>query len=235
MVSTKSSNNSISLISSDGQLNLIRPPINPVTECNLWGPLCQTGTIVVDVNLTTTTMKTTVPCSVYLSAQATSAQRYGWGAIQGWFGYESQNGYDMSFGRSPECTSYAHHVQNKIPISLSGCGQNALGTIYSPDNNHGLTDEFLKNLPGGILRYVTKGPFQEAYYCCGSCFMEVDEIRVLYFPDESIQSCSQSYWNKTTELNITSSVTSNSNGFQKRAHSLLSNGSRIAVLDDYTL
>lgn len=235
MNSTRFSNSSINLTSSDVHLNFIRPSINPVTECNLWGPLCQTGTIVVDVNLTTTTTQTTVPCSVYLSAQATSAQRYGWGAIQGEFGYVSPNGYDMSFGRSPECTSYAHHVQNSIPMSLSGCGQNASGTIYSPDKYHGLTDEFLKNLPGGILRYVKLGPMEEAYYCCGSCFMEVDEIRVLYFPDESIRTCSQSYWNKTTEHNTTNSITFNQNDFHKRAHSLLGNGSSIAVLDGYTM
>lgn len=224
-------NSSISLTNSDVHLNFIRPPINPISKCNLWGPLCQTEIIIIDVNLTTTASKTTVPCSIYLSAQAKSAQRYGLGAIQKDFGYVFSNAYDMSFGRSHECTSYAHHIKNDIPMSLSGCEPNAPGTIFS----HDLTNEFLKNLPGGILRSIADGPFSKAYYCCGSCSIEVDKIRVLYFPDESIRSCSQSYWNKTTELDTTTSMTFNSTQFQKGAHSLLGNESRIAVLDGYTM
>ena len=226
MKSTQLSNSSLNLTSSDVHLNFIRPPINPVTECNLWGPLCQTGTITVDVNLTSTTIKTTVPCSVYLSAQATSAQQQH--SLNADDDLYDPTGYDISFGRSPECTSYAHHAQKGIPLTLSACGPNASATIGTllP----GLP-EFQNNLPFGILSHLSPDMH---LYCCGSCFM-AGEIRVHYFPDESIRTCSQSDWNQTTEHNTTNSITSKSNDFHKRAHSLLGNGSRIAILDGYTM
>lgn len=230
MNSTRFSNSSITLTSSHVHLNFIRPSINPVTGCNLWGPLCQTGTITVDVNLTSTTIKTTIPCSVYLSAQATSAQRQHHLRADGFYG---PTGYEISFGRSPECTSYVQHVQNDIPMSLSGCGPNSSATIGTHlAASQRLSGNFPKHLPFGIAKNYGR---DEAVYCCGSCYMEVDEIRVLYFPDESIRPCSQSDWNPTTEHHTTNSITSNSHGFHPRAHSLLGNGSRIAVLDGYTM
>ena len=79
--------------------DFIRPSINPSAECNIWGPLCQTGSIAVDVNLTTTSTPTIVAC---LSAQSFSA-------IGNGFRPNQYSDYMQSFGRSPDCASYAVH------------------------------------------------------------------------------------------------------------------------------
>lgn len=47
---------------------------NPSSGCDLFGPLCQTGSIVAEVEHTGTTITTTVPCSDYLRAQSAFLQ-----------------------------------------------------------------------------------------------------------------------------------------------------------------
>lgn len=78
----------------------VRPSINPVAECDIFGPLCQTGSIAVGLDLTSVTKTTTVPCSYYLSAQYHSVhpQRFDQNVGVGDANYLS------SFGRSPQCT-----------------------------------------------------------------------------------------------------------------------------------
>ena len=51
---------------------------NPSPECDLFGPLCQTGSIAAEIEHTGTTTTTTVPCSDYLRAQSAylSSQNY---------------------------------------------------------------------------------------------------------------------------------------------------------------
>ena len=108
---TKPSSSTIRSSTNSKYPNFIRPSINPSTQCNLWGPLCQTGTIVVDVNLTTTSTSTTVPCSSYLSAQSYSAQP------PNHVRPDQYGDYMASFGRSPECTSYANYKQDSYAFN----------------------------------------------------------------------------------------------------------------------
>ena len=53
--------------------NFIGPRVNLMVGCNIFDPLCQTGNIIVDVDVTTTRTTTEVPCSYFLSAQSASA------------------------------------------------------------------------------------------------------------------------------------------------------------------
>ena len=73
---------------------------------------------------------TTVACSYYLSAQAESAA----------FNTNLDNSasYQLSFGRSPECTSYAKARDDPSgawgKLIYSNCGNNASGTLLPPVN-----------------------------------------------------------------------------------------------------
>ena len=64
-------------------------PYNQTQECDIYGLACQTESITVGVNLTTTTTSTVLPCSLYLTAQS----KYLASAVSG------QNGdLDMTWG-----------------------------------------------------------------------------------------------------------------------------------------
>jgi hypothetical protein len=199
----------------------IRPAINPRAVCNIWGPLCQTGSIVVGVNITNMTSKTTVPCSEYLSAQAESAM-HGYLASRGkndvyLMGLDDD--YHLSFGRSPECKSYADHFpmafDPAVEITTSeDTVQHASRLRRAPHEFHLSADANLISkrsgsltysncgsnqlnspeyyIPPGISRsvYGFGGPMLD-YYCCGDCTLRIDEIRLLYFPGPTtfVRSC----------------------------------------------
>ena len=147
--------------------NFIRPSVNPTTGCDIFGPLCQTGTIVVAVNLTSTTTITTVPCSSYLSAQSASVN-----AIYSVNNYDGTGPIDYlsSFGRSPECTSLLSEYDSAV-TTFSNC----------PNDSSGLRTASSDYFPLGIYNQGLKGALG-SYLCCGSCSLNVDKIRVLYFP-----------------------------------------------------
>lgn len=206
--------------------SFIRPPEIRNTECNLWGPLCQTGSIVVDVNMTKSITQTTIACSYYLSAQAESA------AFNNH--HENSASYQLSFGRSPECMSYAKalDVPSGAPAKLtySNCGNNASGTLlpplsYIPVGLGGLGVQEI----GGVSNYP--GPFAVDESCCGSCLFQLDTVRLIYFPTTSQINC-------TRDQNTTAKprkVLSGSSEFRKRAYSLEVNASETVVSNGYTL
>ena len=167
-------------------------------DCNIFGPLCQTGTVTVGVKINNSTTTTTVaPCSLYLSQQAKSLAP-SWGLFEPWQ-YEILVWEDVyfgpgtsvwlsSFGHSPECTSFAaieaaftSATQPLGPITsaavLSGCPSNDTGLLgpwkaYTPpavENQHG----------------------HDFFSCCGWCTLHVPRVRVIYFPDAFASSCSQ--------------------------------------------
>lgn len=167
----------------------INPSAIPVSNCNIWVPLCHS--IVVDINVTTTTRKATMPCSHYLSAQSVFMEHVildpsGWST------------YDLfsSLWRGPEWTSYAKYLQAKIPsqplfassrstvsiphLTYSDCGSNSSGTLLPPENY----------LPAKKHQCVEIAYPQQ--YCCGPCAMIIDEVKVLYFPEKSPAACSDS-------------------------------------------
>ncbi|MCJ1388162.1 hypothetical protein MMC18_001007 [Xylographa bjoerkii] len=147
--------------------NFIRPSVSPTSGCDIYGPLCQTGTIVVAVNLTSTTTITTVPCSYYVSAQSASVnfESASWG-------YDGKGPFDWysSFGRSPECTSL---------LSVSDAGATTFSNC--PNNPSGLRGAFTDYFPYGIYNIGKLGALG-GYTCCGDCSLRIDEVRVFYFP-----------------------------------------------------
>lgn len=197
----------------------IRPSVNPTDDCNIWGPLCQTGFIEVGLNLTTKITTTTVPCSYYLSAQAESAIPPG--------RFLAPKDYQASFGHSPECSAYAQVFRAGDPdeeqvrssvSAFSNCGSDAFAHSQRPR----------EYTPPGVSNYNVGGGARD-YFCCGDCSLAVTEIRLLYFPGATSVQCSQSFAN-TTSTNVLSS----SKILSKRVASLMTNGS-IFVSDGYTL
>ena len=236
-------------VNSSGAFNsrskFIRPSVNPTTGCNIWGPLCQTGSIVVGVNLTTTVRETTVPCSEYLSAQAESAMP---GFLESRGRYANyrppEPRYQISFGRSPECNSYAHHFLETYKVFNSGQVQ-ATSNVRRNDWNPIITpsgDLTFSNCatdlpqrpeyytPPGVSNSVVGmgGPGYD-YYCCGDCTLDISEIRLLYFPRPTTNSCFMDH-GSTTSASI---LSSNIKNIGHRAASLLTNGS-ILISDGYT-
>ena len=165
--------------------NFIRPSINPSKECDLWGPTCQTGTIVVDVNLTTTVSPTTIPCSSYLTAQSLSAQ-----SPDAYKPYQYSD-YMASFGRSPQCQSFADYASARINYKrrhqgllldepgpyMSRCPSNvtALWSDYTPPR---VTNSHI-------------GSSSSDYNCCGECTLSVKGLRLLIFPPATPTHCSR--------------------------------------------
>lgn len=205
----------------------LRPSINPTPECNLWGPLCQTGTIVVDVKIKSTTTQTTVSCSDYLSAQprTLSPLKYG----------DDRSPFKSSFLSSPECTSYAKWYDAKQSfrvepvLSYSNCP-----SILTKPLEDYLPFEFSKG--NDLPPHYPVGDEAPTQYCCGPCAILIDEIRVLYFPDQSPVLCSnESLQTGQIKSNVTSIVTSSLQTNQNRADSLQTDAYRIAILDGHTL
>ena len=81
------------------------PSINQVSECNLWAPLCQPGSIVVDFLTANRTIKTTVTCSSYLSAQYTAYLRG-----------------DFDFSSSYQAAFFEVQIAHRTPIGVSVMG-----------------------------------------------------------------------------------------------------------------
>ena len=203
----------------------IRPSVNPGPgSCDIWGLLCQTGSITVGVNLTSTTTQTVVPCSDYLMAQSYSAYPY---PPDQSLAFEASLDYLSSFGRSPECTSYAKAIgglyqyttaaYSTMPIQYANCG------------NVNSSTPLQNLLPPGI---ESPQESAEEFYCCGPCALSVPALRILYFPDLGASPCAQNYGNSTRTA--APSVPSSFNTIQKRLTSLTADDAGIAVLDGYT-
>ena len=82
-------------------------PYGRSQKCDMYGPLCQTGTITVGVNLTTMTATTVLPCSSYLTLQSyyLEAPVAGDLDVQPYDYVRMADNWGVSFGRSPQCKS----------------------------------------------------------------------------------------------------------------------------------
>ena len=190
-------------------------PYNKTQDCNIYGPIYQTGSITVDVNLTTAITTTVLPCSSYLSAQSSYLEGLNpIGCFQQSYATEDDPLVDwqIGFGERSECRSYANAVnQRQWTISFNpNCGSNA--TIVQADI--GGFDSFWP-IPPGVKQILCDG-FD--FTCCGDCSVQIPEVRLFYFPDETDQN------NQTSNL---TSVTSAS--IQKRVQSLVADGSTVVV------
>ena len=197
-------------------------PYDQTQACNIFGPTCQTGSIVVGVgpisandgaNVTGTT---TLSCSDYLTAQSSYLARF--------TGFPGQNlpyfptSWATLFGRSPECTSYARVRQERGSWTFSNCRGHETVDAASYQN------AFLPpQIPPGVLRHHEFADWN----CCGNCSIAINEVRLYYFPERGAnESCPS---NQTGTLQARSS----SGSITKRANSLLD--SSTMVLSGYTL
>lgn len=170
---------------------------------------------------------TTVACSDYLSAQAESAAYN--------TNLENSASYQLSFGRSPECTSYAKaryggpNPSDWGKLTYSNCGNNASGTLLPPVSYIpiGLDGLGVQEIGAELYNFIGLG----AESCCGSCQFQLDTIRLIYFPTTTQINCTRSQ-NTTAEPR---KMLSGSSGFRKRAHSLEVNTSEVVVSNGYTL
>ena len=202
-------------------------PYDQTQDCDIFGSPCQIGSITVGVNLTSTTTTTILPCSSYLSAQFT----YIWN--QTYFGVPTQdnqptankgvgwgNGegepWGTNFGQSPQCRSYAEAI-SRGESTFSDCAIS--NSSIQTDEEISVID-LLKNYPG-LVRYFDPGD-EDSSTCCGNCSLDLPEVRLYYFLDETTIDC---YNNQT--FNSTSALSSPNLG--KRVHSLITNESTVIV------
>ena len=201
-------------------------PFGQKQDCNIYGPICQTGTITVGVNLTTATTTTVLPCSSYLRAQkayleyenypGVPADDYLWENHKWYLDYPILVNWDISFGQSPECRSYAEaRAQGKY--TFSGCGSS--NTVVQA------SEVLPSQIPPGLVRYWDPG--STAGTCCGDCSLDVQEVRLYYFLDKMTIDCQQ---NQTS--NFTSTLPARN--LRKSGHSLVVDGST-AVISGHTL
>ena len=183
-------------------------PYSQSQECNIYGTLCQTGSITVGVNLTTTTTNTVLPCSSYLTAQSrflTSLYISHSGEIaeygdDDYTYYDTPKDWQVNFGQSPECRSFAQESVSG-QYNNTGCGiPPTVGRRFSPEYTG---------------------------YCCGNCSLDVSEVRLYYFPDDITTECPQ---NQTSN----SSLVISAGVLEKRVQSLVNDGT-IAVVGEHTL
>ena len=211
-------------------------PFDNTQDCDIYGPSCQTGSITVGVNLTTATTTTVLPCSSYLSAQAAYLIYENDPPSQSFFDppWEGQvdemvegsdlEKWNVKFGQSPQCRSYVETLSQGGYI-LSGCGTtNAIiQTAGDPDFGSSPDSNYSSQLPPGIVRF-----FSPDYVgtCCGNCSLDIPEVRLYYFPDQTTEC----HYNQTANA----SSTLLARNLEKRIHSLVANGST-AVVGAHTL
>ncbi|KAK0515420.1 hypothetical protein JMJ35_001454 [Cladonia borealis] len=181
------------------------------------------------INLTTTTMTTVLPCSSYLTAQSNYIV-----SVAGDFNDEGMQEIQFvdpregvlgtwaaSFGRSPECSSFAQVAFNSL-FTFTGCGSS--NTIISMQWDSGDSFGLPTQIPPGVLRYESPNEVNAA--CCGNCTLDFSEMRLYYFPDGNSTDCQ---YNGTS--NSTSTFTAGNLG--KRMQSLIPDGST-AVVGEHT-
>ena len=158
-------------------------PYSTSQACDIYGPLCQTGSITVEVSLTDCARSmTTMPCSSYLSSQSSYLKAFAFDAL---YVKETQphlsvvlppEGWVSGFGRSPQCSSYRDaYIQSLLP-SLKTCDG---VRPFAPLNG---TSAFAQLPPGFQPSHDFKST-KLSQGCCGKCQFKVNRVRVLYFPD----------------------------------------------------
>lgn len=222
-------------------------PYGQTQDCNIYGPVCQTGSITVGVNLTTATTNTILPCSSYLSAQFAHLEYLQYGGFPqlypdvndsseltqdledyGWTGDVDMlprlRDWNINFGQSPECRSYAEAMSSGKYI-FSECGGSNTVISASP----GLSWKYPSEIPPGLVR-LFNGFFEET--CCGNCSLDIPAVRLYYFPNKSTIDCHNNGTFEYQRPNLTSVVSAGH--LEKRVHSLIANGST-AVISGNTL
>ena len=120
---------------------------------------------------------TTLPCSSYLTAQASYLNIPQQGFPDADFPFFPPE-WLTGFGRSPECRSYASVWSNTGVYTFTGCGTND-ATVSQQTSDVMST---LSEIPPGFLRHHEVAT---PWTCCGNCSFEVQQVRLYYFPDEN--------------------------------------------------
>ena len=218
-------------------------PYGQTQDCNIYGPICQTGSITVGVNLTTATTNTVLPCSSYLSAQFAYLEYEQYKLYpgvtnnselskdlenDGWLGDISiipgLRDWNVNFGHSPECKSYAEAMRSG-EYTFSECGTSNTVTTASS----GVSWDYPLEIPPGLVRLWDTDQVET---CCGNCSLNTPEVRLYYFPDKDTIDCHNNETSEYQRPNRTSSVSARH--LEKRVHSLIANGST-AVISGHTL
>lgn len=167
------------------------------------------------VSLASSTTTTTLPCSSYLTAQAAyllSAKLESGGLIT----LPEAREWLTTFGRSPQCKSYAEVYRNGEQYTFSDCGSR--NTVIQASEEFSLPTQ----IPPGVFDRFR--PLD--YACCGNCTLIVPEVKLLYFPDQAAPQC-------TVQTSNSSAIVS-ARAINKRVQSINNTGS-IAVLSGHTL
>lgn len=190
-------------------------PYNQSQQCDIFGPICQTGLITVGVSLASSTTITTLPCSSYLTAQAAHLLS---GRVEsgGHITQKDAREWLTAFGRSPQCKSFAGVHRNEGQYTLSDCGSS--NTIIQASEGFSLPTQ----IPPGVFDRFR--PLD--YACCGNCTLIIPEVRLFYFPDEVASQCENQPSN--------SSAIVSARAINKRVQSLNNTGS-VAILSGHTL
>ena len=169
-----------------------------------------------------------LPCSSYLSAQSAHLEylidpSYPQDAL--WtldFDQEDTGAgkWVVNFGQSPECRSYAE-AMSRGQYTFSECGSR--NTVIQTAG--GLGFDYPSQIPPSVARYFYPDDELGQGTCCGDCSLDTREVRLYYFPDQTVV-CD----NQTT--NTTSTLPARSIG--KRIRSLIPDGS-IAIVSGHTL
>ena len=256
-MTTTPSSDSYSTTTSPNYPNFVYGNYDTTTigSCDLFGALCQTGTIKALVNRNGTTSTTSVACSDYLSAQ-----KYAYQSSHQNEGIGYPGAFAASFGRSPQCSSFSKLSLQSLALNgatqsydttiVSTWGASYYASIQSQDyslagytlsgtswiapkatplpgcpSNASAFDTSL--YPGAIHHYAGAG---HEWDCCGFCVLRVPQLQVFYWPDQSI--------NGSSGLNTTNATRTNPDPkaphARKRAPSLVERGFATAIVDGYT-
>lgn len=186
-------------------------PYGQSQECNIFGPICQTGSITVGVNLTHAITSSALPCSSYLKAQS----QYILPETDNYMSENQPEPWLEYFGRSPECRSYAQANWDG-QYTFAECGS----TVFQGYGNSG----FPSQIPPGVLRYYSP---EYTGLCCGNCSLDLSEFRLYYFPDSTVTDCH-------SNISLNNISVSSPEKLVKRVQSLAGDGS-IAVVSGHTL
>ncbi len=183
-------------------------PYNQTQSCDIYGPICQTGSITVAVSLgIARSTSTTLTCSSYLTAQSAYLSAFNNPEQPGANFPYWPTAWQTNFGRSPQCKLYAQAFDSKDQLTLSGCEVNTQ-VVQAFQNG-----ELPPQLPPGVLRHHE---FLR-YECCGNCSLNVPQVRLYYFPD----SDAPSYCSNRTGLSVPANDTTRA--INRRAGSVLGN------------
>ena len=195
-------------------------PYDQTQACDIYGALCQTGSITVGVNLTSKTSTTVLPCSSYLTAQSSFlASEFDEQPGNVAFEDGSQSiAWWASFGRSPECRSFARAFDiGQYTASNCGSGNTSVYPIDTREANP-------LQIPPAVSRYSSPARYLT---CCGNCSLGIPEVRLYYFPDGTTTQCHNNQTSNSTSV-------LSAGDLRKRVQSLVGDGG-IAVVSGHTL